>query len=50
MNGVQAAKAAGMSVVAVPHPQNDKSEFEAEADLVLNSLADFDPSIYGIYL
>ncbi len=38
-NGVLAAKAAGMTVVAVPNPVTTESDFSA-ADLVIDSLAD----------
>lgn len=47
--GVQAARAAGMSVVAVPDPHMDRALF-AEADLVLGSLSDFDPIPWGLPL
>ncbi len=41
-NGVAAAKAAGMNVVAIPHPMNSRSLFE-EADLILESMEHFKP-------
>ena len=41
--GVEAAKAAGMSVVVVPDPQLDQ-EMVKSADLKLNSLLEFKPS------
>ncbi|NJK37698.1 MAG: HAD-IA family hydrolase [Oscillatoriales cyanobacterium RM2_1_1] len=41
--GVTAAKAAGMSVVAVPAADMDR-ELYLEADLILNSLDEFDPA------
>ncbi|KAL1372921.1 hypothetical protein HN51_002978 [Arachis hypogaea] len=46
-SGVLAAKNAGMSVVMVPDPRLDKS-FHDTADLVLNSLMDFNPSEWGL--
>ncbi|KAL1334343.1 hypothetical protein AAHE18_11G170600 [Arachis hypogaea] len=46
-SGVLAAKNAGMSVVMVPDPRLDKS-FHDIADLVLNSLMDFNPSEWGL--
>ncbi|MED6184899.1 glutathione synthase [Stylosanthes scabra] len=46
-SGVLAAKNAGMSVVMVPDPRLDKS-FHDKADLVLNSLLDFNPSEWGL--
>eukprot|EP01118_Nematostelium_gracile_P011033 TRINITY_DN387_c0_g1_i7.p1 TRINITY_DN387_c0_g1~~TRINITY_DN387_c0_g1_i7.p1 ORF type:complete len:194 (-),score=58.87 TRINITY_DN387_c0_g1_i7:46-627(-) len=42
LNGVDAALAAGMSVVAVPHPSFDKTLFH-HADQVLESLDKFEP-------
>jgi pseudouridine-5'-monophosphatase len=49
VNGVEAAKAAGLSVVAIPHPQNDRSAFEkAQPDLILNSMADFEPHLWSM--
>ncbi len=47
--GVQAGKAAGMFVVAVPDPRVSPEEMEAALpDLVLRSLEDFDPAVIGI--
>jgi pseudouridine-5'-monophosphatase len=46
-NGVAAAKAAGMQVVAIPHPLNDRSLF-AEADLILESMEHFDPAEWAL--
>ncbi|XP_020962469.1 (DL)-glycerol-3-phosphatase 2 isoform X1 [Arachis ipaensis] len=46
-SGVLAAKNAGMFVVMVPDPRLDKS-FHDTADLVLNSLMDFNPSEWGL--
>jgi pseudouridine-5'-monophosphatase len=45
--GMQAAKAAGMSVVIVPDPDADKSIF-AQADQILNSLLDFQPELWHL--
>lgn len=45
--GVQAARAAGMAVVAVPDPHMDPAPYAA-ADLVLRSLVDFDPHPWGL--
>eukprot|EP00244_Chara_vulgaris_P014187 TRINITY_DN8719_c0_g1_i1.p1 TRINITY_DN8719_c0_g1~~TRINITY_DN8719_c0_g1_i1.p1 ORF type:complete len:238 (-),score=62.25 TRINITY_DN8719_c0_g1_i1:169-882(-) len=46
-SGVQAAKAAGMSAVMVPDPNLDKA-YQKEADEVLTSLLEFDPSKWGL--
>ena len=45
--GIQAAIAAGMSVVAIPDPVFDRELFK-DADLVLNSLEDFQPQDWGL--
>ncbi len=45
--GVAAARAAGMSVVAVPDPHLD-AKTVGSADQVLRSLADFDPGEWGL--
>lgn len=45
--GVTAAKAAGMTVVAVPGPTMDPDEFH-EADSVIPSLLEFDPPRWGL--
>lgn len=48
LNGVRAAKAAGMTVVLVPNDSVPPApETGALADLVLESLADLDPSAVG---
>lgn len=47
INGVRAARAAGMAVVAVPDPRTDKDRF-ALADQVLESLTQFDASLWGL--
>lgn len=44
LSGMKAAIAAGMSVVVVPDPVFDKQVFSA-ADIVLNSMTEFDPKI-----
>ncbi|MEE9414117.1 MAG: HAD-IA family hydrolase [Acidimicrobiales bacterium] len=46
-NGVTAAKAAGMTCVAVPNPITVGSDF-SHADLVLDSLADFRAEAFGL--
>lgn len=46
-SGVAAAKNAGMSVVMVPDAQLDVSH-QKEADQVLTSLSDLDPSGWGL--
>jgi pseudouridine-5'-monophosphatase len=46
-SGTQAALAAGMSVVAVPAPEMDRSRYEGCHD-VLDSLSDFDPEGWGL--
>lgn len=45
--GVQAARAAGMSVIAVPDPNMAAAEFFG-ADQVLPSLLAFDPQVWGL--
>jgi len=45
-SGVAAARAAGMQVVAVPDPANDRARF-AEASLVVGSLAELTPADFG---
>ena len=45
--GMQAAIAAGMSVVAIPDPVFEKDLFK-DADLVLNSMTEFEPQQWGL--
>ncbi len=46
-SGLAAAKAAGMKAIVVPDPNMDKSRY-TEADVILNSLAEFDPVEFGL--
>jgi len=46
-SGVEAARAAGMAVIAVPDPAMDRDVFR-DADQVLGSLDEFDPSAWGL--
>jgi pseudouridine-5'-monophosphatase len=45
--GVEAARNAGMAVIAVPDPNMNRNEFHA-ADEVLGSLEEFDPAAWGL--
>lgn len=46
-SGLEAARTAGMSVVVVPDPAMDRAAFE-QADQILESLEQFDPSRWGL--
>eukprot|EP00051_Salpingoeca_urceolata_P003631 m.59269 g.59269 ORF g.59269 m.59269 type:complete len:261 (+) comp12961_c0_seq1:172-954(+) len=46
--GCMAGRAAGCTVVAIPDPKLDKADFELVADVVVPSLADFDPQSVGL--
>jgi hypothetical protein len=46
--GMEAALAAGMSVIVVPHPGVDKQLYRG-ASQILNSLTDFDPQLWQFY-
>ncbi len=46
-SGLQAGLAANMRVVAIPDPHMDTGRYKG-ADLILNSLEDFNPSYYGL--
>lgn len=48
MSGVKSGKAAGCLVVAIPDPRMDKDIFEAEANVVLGDLTQFDGRIWCI--
>lgn len=49
LTGVQSAKSAGMFVIAVPDYRLDKKPFwDAGADLVLNSLSEWDPAAFPL--
>ena len=46
LNGVTAARDAGMNVVMVPDKMVDRAKC-SQAHLVLNSLEEFDPTVWG---
>lgn len=48
LSGVQAAKAAGMKVVAIPDVRLERSPFEKLADEVLASMEEFQPHKYQL--
>ncbi|GAB1600323.1 pseudouridine-5'-phosphatase-like [Argonauta hians] len=45
-NGVISASEAGMQVVWVPHPEANRSK--AEATIILNSIEEFEPPMFGL--
>ena len=47
VNGVTAAKAAGMQVVMVPDPRVPKN-LTADATIVIDSLLEFKPELFGL--
>lgn len=47
VNGVKAARAAGMQVVMVPDPRVDTSLTE-DATVVLKSLEEFEPQLFDL--
>ena len=46
-SGTEAAIAAGMSVVVVPHPEMDCNHFK-NASQIISSLNDFEPESWGL--
>ena len=47
-NGVEAAHAAGMPCVWVPHKEQDRSFLHEKTELILDSLEDFKPEMFGL--
>lgn len=47
-NGVQAGLAAGMKVVWVPDPRNDRSALEGHVEQIIDSLEQFKPEYFGL--
>lgn len=45
--GMEGAIAAGMSVVIVPNPEIDRRDYD-RANEIIESLADFDPQVWGL--
>ncbi|XP_045200903.2 pseudouridine-5'-phosphatase-like [Mercenaria mercenaria] len=48
INGVTAAHAAGMPCVWVPHPRQDKSILAEKTELIIDSLEEFQPEMFGL--
>jgi len=46
--GLQSALSAGCQVVLIPDPKYDKNKFVGESTLVIDSLNDFDPQVFGL--
>ena len=47
-NGVTAGIAAGMPVVWVPDPEVDRKPLEDKVSLLLNTLEEFKPEVFGL--
>ena len=47
-NGIDAAHAAGMKCVWVPHAEQDRDTHNHKCDLVLDSLEHFKPEMFGL--
>ena len=50
LTGVKSGKAAGCAVVAVPDPRMERSVYEGLADVILDSLVNFDGAEWGLEL